>query len=300
MACKGSQGVSPAAPINEEEAKLNTLESEEGNKVCNDLFIDANSLSYNGYRIVKLKKKLRYEYSPEMKAKPDLIDVFYTVLKRNGNILAEFDGFYYGIGNSNDFGLFAFLGGKTKQLFITQAAPRSGRHWIVDLSTRFRVIFDSYEYQVGREEFWITDLDRDGVYEIIFGDPSFYMVFEGLSMAETPLPETIFKYDAHRKKYLPANHLFQGYALNGIEDEITKLKSEHEQGYLSHRLEILLRYIYAGKQDEGWAFFDKEYQLKDKEDVKVQVKEVLNKHPFYRFIYGRTRSSSRALTERSK
>ena len=121
-ACNRRQGGSPGASIPEEQPKSSALESDEQpksnevesgehTKYSNDLIAEKSWLSYNGYSIVKRKKKFRYEYPIEMQSKPDLIDVFYTVLKRNGKILAEFNEFYYGIGNSNDTGLFPFLGG---------------------------------------------------------------------------------------------------------------------------------------------------------------------------------------------
>lgn len=286
-ACKSSQTDAQLTPVQPAQPNALTIGRQEPIKYSNELFSQANSLNYNGYNIIKLQKKVRDPYSDSKHSQPELIDVFYTVLKKDGRIVGEFDGFYYGLGNSNDFALFPVLGGKTKQLLITQAAPRSGRHWIVELASPFRVIFDSYDYHVGREDFTLEDIDGDGVYEILFDDPSFYMKFAGISMAETPLPKAIFKYDKQAGKYLPANHLFQDYALRGIHDQIKQLKPDTEPGYLSDRLDILLRYIYAGKEDEGRSFFEREYQLADKAEVKAKVESVLKQHPFYKFIYGK-------------
>jgi len=94
----------------------------------------------------------------------------------------------------------------------------------------------------------------------------------------------IFKYDDKAGKYLPANQLFQEYALKGIESNIATLGSD-ESEYLSKRLDIALQYVFAGKEDEAWAFFDREYKHPDKEEVKSKVKAVLREHPVYRFIY---------------
>ena len=286
-ACKSSQATSQLAPTQQPQPNSSATQSEELPKDVSEVFIDRKTLSYNGYKIIKLTKKVKYEYPPEIRSDPQLIDVNYTVIKRHGMPLVEFDGVHYGLGNSNQIGLFPFLGGDTNQLVISQTVPRGGRHWIIDLSSDVRVIFDSQEWGVGREEVWMKDLDNDGMQEIFLADPSFYMVFRSLSMSETPLPETVFKYDRQAGKYLPANHIFRDYALKGINDEVQKLKPEGERGYLSSRLDILLRYIYAGREEEGWSFFDREYKLEDKDEVKSKVKAVLEGSAFYKFIYGR-------------
>jgi len=44
--------------------------------------------------VSKLKKKFWYHYPREMKSKPDLFDATYAVLKRDGRVLAKFDGVY--------------------------------------------------------------------------------------------------------------------------------------------------------------------------------------------------------------
>jgi hypothetical protein len=285
--CNSSPSGSRLTPVQYAQPDVLTIVKRKPTKYCNELFIKANSLDYNGYNIIKLQKKVRDPYPVSKPSKPQLIDVFYTVLKKDGRTVAEIDGFYYGLGNSNDFGLFPVLGGKAKQLFIRQAAPRSGRHWVVDLDSPFRVIFDSYDYQVGGEDFNLVDVDGDGIYEILLEGPSFSKVFAELSMADTPLPMAVFKYDWQERKYLPANHLVQDYALKGSDYQIKQLKSDTGPGYLSDRLDILLRYIYAGKENEGWSFFDREYQLADKAEVKSRVESVLKQHPFYKSIYSK-------------
>ncbi|MBA2523314.1 MAG: hypothetical protein H0V25_08275 [Solirubrobacterales bacterium] len=181
--------------------------------------------------------------------------------------------------------MFSFLGGQAKQLVVSQTIPRGGRHWVINLASDFRVVYDSDEYRVGREDLGVLDIDKDGRYEILQEITAFYG-FNNFSSAETPLPLIIFKYDEKAGKYLPANHLFQEYALKGIESEIGNLNSD-ESGYLSKRLDIALQYVFAGKEQEAWAFFDREYKHPDKEAVKSHIKAVLKEHPVYRFIYGK-------------
>ena len=153
------------------QAEAKADEPDEYPKNIEHFFVDAETIAYNGYEVVKLEKEELEEYPPGMKSEARMIPVNYTVIKRGGRILAKFDGFQYGLGNANYFGLFPALGRDTRQLFISQTAPRSGRHWIVDLSSPSpRVIFDSYDYDVGREEVWVDDIDGEGAQAWSFFD----------------------------------------------------------------------------------------------------------------------------------
>jgi hypothetical protein len=280
LSCGTSSAVSqqPAVPIAQPSQPSHKPGEYPGR--INIVFVDQGSLTYGGYDVVKLRKKVRVEH------KPGLTEVSYAVLKRNGRVIAKFDGIYFGLGNATDFGLFSFLGGEAKQLVVSQTVPRDGRHWVVDLSPDARVIFDSGEYGVGREEFSVIDIDKDGVHEISMPVTEFYL-FENMYMAETPLPEIVFKYDRKAGKYFPANPAFQAYALRGVEDEIRRLHTDDQGRYLSHRLGIVLRYIYAGKEAEAWSFFDKEYRLPDKEVMKAKIKAVLKNEAVYKYLHGK-------------
>ena len=282
--CETSEEASQSPPIEQEQSGKNGSQQEEQPKFIGEFFIQEDSIAYNGYEIVKLKKEVDYRdaCSPEYRNKPCIIPVFYTVIMREGRILAEFDDYYFSLGNGNDFALYPLLGGEAKQLFISQTAPRSGRHYVVELTSKPRVIFDSSDYEVGREEVEILDLDNDGVYEISLAVTAFYMVY-GVSMAETPLPQVIFKYDLKAEKYLPANHIFQSNLLKDIE-ETKNHRSKDARSDVGRNLAILLDYIYAGKEEEGWAFFELEYNLPDKVTVKSDTLRVLRKAPAYRYI----------------
>ena len=279
-ACKG-RAPGTLSTLGQEQTKASTKTADSNPQETSPDFVRSDTLSYEGYEVVKLKKKVEYEYD---RGKRKLIEVSYTAMKKNGRVLAEFDGVRYPLGNSNDFGLVSALARETKQLIISQSIPRGGRHWIVDFSPEFRILFDSDYWHVGREDITLIDIDRDGVYEILLEDPSFYMSLP-ISVAETPLTRIIFKYDALANKYLPANQLHKEYSLSGIEDDIAKLKSKSEIGYLSDRLRILLRYIYAGEQSRGWVFFEREYTLPDKAELENNANAVLKGHPVYKFVY---------------
>ena len=247
--------------------------------LMSEIFTREKSLSYNEFDIATIAKSKPIEFS-------------YAVIKKNGKVLAKFDSLHLhgGLMNATDIGLFPLLGGKTKQLIISQTLPRTGRHWIVELAANPKVLFDSGDYEVGREEVWAVDLDGDGVYEIGSYVASFYGEFNQLSVINTPLPTVFFSYDKRAGRYLPANHRYRDYFLKNIEAEIRDLPTEAGERYLASRLNVLLRFLYAGKEKEGWEFFDKAYTLPDADKIKAIVKESLQKAPAYKFV--RERSST--------
>jgi len=246
----------------------------------NLLFTREKSLSYNGFNVAKITKR----------SKSEPIEFSYAVIKKNGRMLAKFDSLHGGLMNATDIGLFPLLGSKTKQLIISQTLPRTGRHWIVELAANPKVLFDSGDYEVGREEVWAVDIDGDGVYEIWLFVTGFYGAFNQLSVSATPLPTVIFRYDKQAGRYLPANHRYRDYLLKDIKTEIRDLPTEGGEQYVARRLDVLLQFLYAGKEKDGWEFFDKAYTLPDADKIKAKVKEVLQKAPAYKFI--RKRSST--------
>jgi len=238
-----------------------------------DIF-SGEDISYNGYEMRQLTKKINVETHRK-------VEVSYAVLMKNDRTLLTFDGVYFGLGNSTEFGLFELLGNGSQQFIVSQTVPRGGRHWVVSVSPEVRVLFDSWDYGVGREEFYVIDLDKDGIYEISLPVTAFYEMQDKMSIAEIPLPEIIFKYDPKVRKYLPANHLFRAYALRDIESDIERLTNE-DGNYLSKRLDILLRYVYAREVMKGWAFFEREYRRPDKEEIKARIISALKSAPVYR------------------
>src|SRR5690606_28398204 len=242
-------------------------------------FVDGDSVSYGDYLVERLSKKAKVDSGPG--SSEITIDVTYAVVRKNGKVVREFDGTYGGFGNATDFGLFSFLGGDAKQLAVSQTIPRGGRHWVVDLAEN-RVIFDSSDWGVGREEFDVVDINGDGVVEISMPLTAFYM-FEDMSMAETPLPAIVFEYDSSAKEYLPANQQIADYVLRWVNDDIERARNGDEIGYLG-RLGVVLKYLYAGKDREAWEFFDKEYARDDKQEVKARIQDELRKEMTYQFL----------------
>lgn len=247
-------------------------------------FVAVDSISYNGYEIVRLHKTVQdKEYDAD-------IPVTYAVLKSGGKTLAVFDGVYFGAGNATDFGLASLLGGETNQLVVSQTVPRGGRHWVVDISSDGATLFDSYDWDLGREEVCVHDFDGDGIAEISMLLTRFWG-FGAMSMAESPMPDVVFKYEAKVRKYLPDKLAFAG-GLSHIDEDVQTIDPNENprEGlkgpYLATRLDIFLRYVYAGRENDGWSFFDKTYNLTDKQDVRREIKRTLDAEPVYRFIYG--------------
>ncbi len=235
-----------------------------------DIFSD-ETLFYNGYKVEKRTEKVSYGHENE-------VEVSYAVLRESDLTRLKFDGVHFVEGNSTEFGLFNLLGNGSQQLIVSQTVPRGGRHWVVDVSSGVRVVFDSWDYSAGREEFYVIDVDKDGVYEISLPVTAFYEMQDKMYIAEIPLPEIIFKYDAKARKYVRANHLFPDYTLHGIEQDIEQLRIDNDRNYLSKRLDILLRYIFADQSDEGWAFFNREYQRSDKEEIQSRIVGILKQN----------------------
>src|SRR5262245_65091055 len=45
---------------------------------------------------------------------------------------------------------------------------------------------------------------------------------------------------------------------------------------------VTLAYIYAGKEKAGWEFYDREYRLSDKAEMRKDINEVISRDPFFK------------------
>ena len=242
-------------------------------------FVTTDSVSIDGFRVVKRRKTARIAEYP----KP--IDVTYAVITRNGRLVSQFDGFagvYHPLGGDTDFGVFSFLP-NSKQLLIEQTEWRNWTHWIVAFSPRYGVVFNGRKWGVNRE-LMFGDIDGDGVYEISQAVTAF-VFFEDLTNATSHLVDITFKYDPKTQEYLPANQILRSYSLSGIDDEIKALDKSDAHKFESEVLLIVLRYIYAGKRNEAWSFYNREYNLADKEHLRGKILATLRNEPVYRFLY---------------
>lgn len=252
-------------------------------QTLDQIFTKEEKLLYVGYEVTKC-----YDSQD---------DVWFATLKKEGEVLATFKRGYNKKEWTN-FGLFPLLGGKVKQLVIEQfsgGAHCCWSYWILNLLPHHEVVYDSQEYPVGYE-LHPVDLDKDGVFEFTQGILTFDY-FDRLSHAVSPIPTVVFKYEEKKNKYVPASHIFPEYLLHGIEEDIQKVKELNEKtdfatyddssgDYLSILLQVVLRYIYAGKEKEAWLFYDKEYHLFDKEEMKSKIRRKLKHCLVYQQIYG--------------
>ncbi len=254
------------------------------NKAFYSFFVKGDELLHNDYKVVKLSKEVRIEDFDKK------VKVTYARLENKDDILATFDGLYYPLGNFTNFGLASLFDNDSKQLLVSQTDPRGGRHWVVDLASDAVVLFDSAEFNLGREEAFVMDVDGNGIKEIGLLLTEFWG-FGPLAMADhRVLPMIVFKYDSKLRKYLPANQVF-AYGIDHIEDEANAVDQDEKPSdplaseYLGRRLGVLLHYVYAGKKDEGWAFFDRSYRLADAQEMKKKIRARLKNDPVYKFIY---------------
>lgn len=258
-----------------------------------DIFVEGDELTFDGYVVRKLRKRVTFEDPSDMKSdvksRPFTAECSYAVLKRKGRVLATFDGVCGGVGNGTRFGLFPFLGGDEKQLLVSQDVPRGGTQWVVSLSKGFRVIFDGDEFGVGREgdDMTLADMDGDGVYELKLMLTAFYGFADStLSTAGTPLPTVVFRYDEGARKYLPANRHFARLLLADAEESKKKVPGpEDRENHLSDILSLVLDYVLAGEEQAAWAFYEEAYRLPDKAEMKKKIKAELSALPLYRFTY---------------
>jgi len=241
-----------------------------------------DTLSYMGYEVVKLKR--------ESKIGPPkgVTEIEYAVLRHNGRVVAKFDSPIDQLSEVR-FGLFSFLGKDDQQLVVEQTSNKFWRYWMVSFHPEFRIIYDSSKYDVVYE-LRVSDIDSDGKLEIIQNLGSFW--YFNSDNLFSPRPQIVFKYDSSMGSYIPANPEFKETALKDIEQRIGKtrevIERKDDPAYGLHVrsavLDVLLRYLYAGKRDEGWAFYDQHYDVGDKESLRTQLKDKLKQDAVYREI----------------
>lgn len=296
-ACRGSnpekpkvQGQPPDATgvieVSPAENPPDTPADDSCEQMFSNFYLETDSAAFNQYEVVRLKKLVH------IKETGSDIPVSYAVLKSGGKTIATFEGTYFGLGNQTDFGFASLLGAGTTQLVVSQTVPHRGRQWIIDLSSNAATVFDSDEWKMGDEDVCV-EYDSSGVAEISLSMTRFWG-FGSMSMSESPLPGIGFKYDSRVRKYLPDKEALVR-VLEGIQQDVEKIDPAETPmngltgPYLATRLDILLRYVYAGHEQEGWAFFDAKYNLPDKTETKRKIIAELEHEPVYRFVYGKKR-----------
>jgi hypothetical protein len=270
-----------------ENSMLNSQNNDEPVDFFNDDVHYEETLAYNGYRVEKNTKIARIKYDDgEIQTMPTTV----VTLKRDNKIIETFEGVHYPSGNDAYFILSPILGRQTKQLIIGEEANRDNRYWIVELSQKVEVLFDSGDYDVGRY-FRKIDINHDGKYEVVQLLTAFWF-FDEFNNINSPFIDIIFAYDEERKKYLPANPQFQKFALRTLAQDIAKARNTKSDGNtlrpgrdkLGAVMKVVLSYLYAGKEKEGWAFYESEYKLPDKEEMRTKFQERLSRDAIYKVV----------------
>jgi hypothetical protein len=265
----------PQAPIEPEGESVS---------IADDLAYDQEQMAYEDYVVRKQYRRAKeYGFSS-----PEWIDVSYAIVERNHKRISKLDAdIYFGLGNTTTFGFAPLLGGDTKQLIVSQDVSRGGKQWIARLRPGYKVIFDGPAWQVGREiyDMQAIDLDGDGAQEITVPITDFYDFMDKMYIGEIPLPTIIFRYDAEKDQYFPANPIFSNYALKDSAEIRQQFENDNKPLSASKNLGVLLDYVYAGQEEKGWEFFDRHYNLPDKKEFKTRVRKLLRSQPVYRYLY---------------
>jgi hypothetical protein len=238
------------------------------------------------------------EYKVEKRTKPTIVDGKrydddghnYAILKKNGRVVTKFDGVIHPLGNEIRFGLHSVLGQETKQLIVEQTAHRDWRYWVVDLGREAKVIYDSDKYSVGHS-LRVIDVDGDGRSELVQSLLTFWF-FDRLANTNSPFIDIVFSYEPKLREYLPANQRLSEFALRNLEQQINAVRvvkskwngTGYDGDILGEVLEVILSYLYSGKEKEAWEYYEAEYDLHDKAEMKSKIEKVLMDDAVYRAI----------------
>lgn len=262
--------------------EVEVVSDEKQEKFIEENFTGKDVLQLNGFTVKKIKTE---KSDPDSTVKAEIFD---AVITKNKKLIAEFEGVFYPLGNQIDFGLVSLLNNGSQQLAIVDTSNRYEKSWITDFSDGYKLLFDSGDYEIYRGDLATIDFDDDGIYEItltkskdIFNFPSAFV----------PKVRIIFQFDEKSQKFLPASHKFAESTLDGINEHIEELK-ENKKLQFHNVFEITLTYLYAGKESEGWKFFDENFapsdwsfgKTEDKETAKKKIIEDLASDAIYNFI----------------
>jgi hypothetical protein len=255
-----------------------------------------DALTDQGYEVEKRVRKIKTANRET--------EIEYAVLKRNGRVIARFDDKQVEQINEIRFGLCNFLKEEHRQLVVEETANKFWRYWVLRLSPRLEVVYDSGRYDLVYH-LRSVDLDGDGRLEIVQNLGSFwYRLGDNVF---SPRPEMVFKYDERARRYLPANPEFQSVVLKDIDRRIERVRAlnqNNQPGVTDLRLQsnvgdVVIRYLYAGREREAWEFFERDYRDSEiKESARATLKEVIAGDAFYREIRRRPRARRKVYVHR--
>jgi DnaJ domain len=246
------------------------------------IFIKGDKLSYAGYEVEKSLNSTKKKSV--------------ATIKKNGVTLVSLESDNESK-HAIQIGLFPLLGKEIKQLIIqewTGGPSCCYIYKIYELIPTMRLIFDGIEYvddYALRGTLQPIDFHGKGKYDIIMGVGRF-MGFDTLCQACSPVPHVVFSYDSEREKFVVSNKNFSSYILRNIEKDISTfeeidINTDKYDDYLSKILKIILDYIYAGKEEDGWLFYNSRYRFSNKEKIRQEIIKKLTSDPIYKAIYAR-------------
>ena len=251
-------------------------------------YTEHKRLSYAGYVVTVERKPVKVE---EFNTENEV-----AVLKKDGRIIRAFDVIRHPLGAFTRLALVPILGDRSKQLVIEQTGPREWAYWVLALKPRLRVVFTNIDYPVDHE-LGTEDLDGDGRRELLMTLNTFWF-FDGLCGACSPRFAIAFKYDKKRGDFRPANHILKGFCDSPRKlaeaEQAIKLWQTKNSDFVSNPIKasdlyskVLLHalpLLYCGNENRGWSFFDRLYNLPDREVRKSRIKRTLGSDRVYRVI----------------
>lgn len=270
-----------------------------------DAFITKSDFEYNGYLIRRTFQR----------PSGDLLREARVIVMRGKKQLAALDGCCYE--DSARYALISLLGTASKQLVVETYS--GGGHcctsyYIYDLKEDLHRLFGGdYSSEDIGYSMELIDIDKDGTKEFVQSVMNFDYFYS--PHARSVFPEVVFAYHPRARKYLPANRRFAAYLLRDVAEkkrQIDKLNADQESlsriiegrgsektsddlnlriEYFHSVVDVTLAYVYAGRRDEGWRFFDQNYRLRDKQELKADILDILRTSEIYNFMY-RSKSSA--------
>lgn len=222
-------------------------------------------------------------------------DYYQLTIRRNGRVVRVLDW----QSTTLEFGLFEFVKGRPPFLFVESLSGGANCCAVLsvyDVRAGFKAVFFDASKSIS-----IADVDGNGTFEISLAYIGFdyYECFTNLT---SPRPAIVHAFDLKKGRFVVASHRFPEFTLREIEklkaeaDEIGKtirdpkanrIDARENCDFLAKVLEILLIYVFAGRRDEGWAYYNRAYTLSDREEMRAKIEKQLKADDEYRAIYVR-------------
>jgi hypothetical protein len=246
-------------------------------------FVKDGKLAFQGY--VATREAIKIEGR----------DYYQLTIRRNGQVVRMLDR----QSTTLEFGLFEFVKGQPPFLFVESYSGGANCCAVLsvyDIRAGFKAVFFH-----GSKSVSIADVDGDGAFEISLAYIGFDY-FDCFINPNSPRPAIIHAFDPKKGRFTVASHRFPEFTLKGVEtlkaeaDETGKKilnpsaprnNARENCDFLAKVLEILLMYVFAGRRDEGWAYYNRVYTLSDREEMRAKIEKRIKADEFYRAIYPR-------------